>query len=62
MLPNDGWRKSSRSSETNCACVEVARHERGVRVRDSKDVSHASIPFGPQAWTDFLDAAGHAAR
>lgn len=47
------WRKSSRSSEaTNC--VEVARAEHVVGVRDSKYTAGPHLVFGTDAWSGFL--------
>jgi hypothetical protein len=43
------WRKSSRSA-TQTNCVEVARHEPVVAVRDSKNVPGPMLAFPPTAW------------
>ncbi|MFF6994760.1 DUF397 domain-containing protein [Streptomyces sp. NPDC008313] len=55
MLPYEGWHRSTRSNNTNCACVEVGRRSRGVLVRDSKNVARRPLFFGREAWTAFLD-------
>jgi hypothetical protein len=49
------WRKS-----TECAsgtCVEVAKGDKEVFVRDSKNPD-VVLTFSPQEWDAFLDAAG----
>jgi hypothetical protein len=46
------WRKSSYSGAN--ACVEVARPDAAVYVRDSKDLSGPSLQFSREAWTSFL--------
>ena len=48
------WRKSSRSTTTNC--VELAGRVPGVAVRDSKNPDQPLLAFGPRGWSAF--AAG----
>ena len=48
------WRKSSRCGNTTC--VEVAKGNDGVFVRDSKN-PELVLSFTPQEWTAFIDAA-----
>ena len=52
---NGMWRKSSRSG-TQTNCVEVARTEPVVGVRDSKNVAGPRLSFPPATWSDFLAA------
>lgn len=47
------WRKSSRSTDTGDACVEVAEFVAGVAVRDSKDPDGPKLVFCPSAWQAF---------
>ncbi|HEY2724271.1 MAG TPA: DUF397 domain-containing protein [Pseudonocardiaceae bacterium] len=46
------WRKSSASADQ--ACVEVARGQDGVWVRDSKDPRGPVLHFTRAEWTAFL--------
>jgi hypothetical protein len=46
------WRKSSYSGAN--ACVEVARPDDAVFVRDSKDLAGPSLAFSREAWQSFL--------
>ena len=46
------WRKSSRCSSN--ACVEVAKVEGGVIVRDSKNPDRAPLQFTPEEWSAFV--------
>ena len=48
------WRKSSRCG--NATCVEVAKGNDGVFVRDSKK-PELVLSFTPQEWAAFIDAA-----
>jgi hypothetical protein len=50
------WIKAS-ASAGNGACVEVARLEVGVAVRDSKDPDGPVLRYTPQEWAAFLDGA-----
>ncbi|MEV6228285.1 DUF397 domain-containing protein [Saccharopolyspora shandongensis] len=47
------WRKSSRSS-TTANCVEVARRDAVVGVRDSKDRGGGVLVFSAARWADFV--------
>jgi hypothetical protein len=49
------WRKSSRCG--NATCVEVAKGDKEVFVRDSKNPA-VILSFSPDEWDAFLDAAG----
>jgi hypothetical protein len=46
------WRKSSRCA--NNSCVEVAKVEGGIMVRDSKNPDHAPLTFTPEEWSAFI--------
>lgn len=46
------WRKSSHCSDA--ACVEVARHDGRVLVRDSKDTGQQPLAFTDTEWAAFL--------
>ena len=45
--------KSSRSA-ADCACVEVARGENGVAIRDSKSVPGPMLEFPNEVWRAFV--------
>jgi hypothetical protein len=47
------WRKSSRSA-TRSTCVEVARTNGAVAVRDSKDPDGPALLVSPAAFARFL--------
>jgi hypothetical protein len=47
------WRKSRRSAG-NGECVEVARDEGIVAVRDSKNPDSVMLHYSPGAWQSFL--------
>lgn len=49
-----GWTKSSYSTNEGPECVEVSRSPAAVRVRDSKDPHGPRLAFSPAAWTDFV--------
>lgn len=52
------WRKSSYSSENPTgSCVEVVFGADAVGVRDSKNVSGATLAFEPGAWRSFIGLA-----
>ena len=51
-LSRAAWRKSSRSG-TN-GCVEVARIDDQIAVRDSKDPTGPALLFTTQEWQAFL--------
>jgi hypothetical protein len=50
------WRKSRRST-SNGACVEVARNNGMVIVRDSKNADGPTVRFTAAGWSAFLDRA-----
>ncbi|GAB2666957.1 DUF397 domain-containing protein [Saccharopolyspora gloriosae] len=54
MRYDTGWFKSSRSSTSSNACVEVRLTERVVSVRDSKDPQGGELSVGHVAWAAFL--------
>lgn len=56
MRYDTGWFKSSRSSTSSNACVEVRLTERAVSVRDSKDPQGGELSVGHSAWSAFLAA------
>ncbi|MBA8925621.1 hypothetical protein BC739_002820 [Kutzneria viridogrisea] len=49
------WRKSSLSSTNPNSCVEVARRDSCVHVRDSKHREGGLLAFEPRAWKAFVD-------
>jgi hypothetical protein len=49
------WSKSSYSSSSNGEdCVEVAKSDGAVRVRDSKDVHRGQVAVSATAWGSFV--------
>lgn len=50
------WRKSSYSDSNGGDCVEWARRQTTVAVRDSKDPGGPALAFSPAAWATFVDA------
>jgi uncharacterized protein DUF397 len=54
MSYDTGWFKSTRSSGSSNACVEVRLTHRAVSVRDSKAPEYGHIEVTPAAWRDFL--------
>lgn len=48
------WRKSSFSESKEQDCVEVARVDQLVAVRDSKDPHGPVLTFTPSVWSGFL--------
>lgn len=53
---NVNWRKSSYSSDSGGACVEVASGAGAVLVRDTTDRGGPSLTITPAAWRKFLSA------
>ncbi|MDP2641370.1 MAG: DUF397 domain-containing protein [Candidatus Yanofskybacteria bacterium] len=55
MIPKDGkFRSSSYTKFTrNKLCVEVARDDSGIRVRDSKDPNGSILSFTEREWDAF---------
>ena len=49
------WRKSSHSNNGGADCVEMARADRVVGVRDSKNPEGEALTFDPGAMRAFLD-------
>lgn len=47
------WRKSSHSS-ANGQCVEIARLDQAMAVRDSKNPDGPKLIFTHQAWATFI--------
>jgi hypothetical protein len=50
------WRKSTKSG-SNGQCVEVARVDEAIWVRDSKDPNGPVLKFTEAGWDAFLDGA-----
>lgn len=48
------WRKSSRSGDNGGQCVEVARGDGAIGVRDSKDTGGPVLVFTRREWAAFL--------
>jgi hypothetical protein len=53
-MDNLTWRKSTRSSPNGGQCVEVARGDGRVMVRDSKDYGGPELHFDRTAWSVFI--------
>ena len=53
-LPEAIWRKSSHSGANEDSCVEVARADRLVAVRDSKNPSGSVLAFDRSEWRSLL--------
>jgi hypothetical protein len=53
-MPTISWRKSSRCGESG-ACVEVARLEKSVAVRDSKHHAGPTLYFDRHRWMEFVE-------
>jgi len=52
------WKKSSRSNGNGGNnCVEIARLDTAIAVRDSKDPSGPALIFNPSSWSEFLSSA-----
>ncbi|MFE7648663.1 DUF397 domain-containing protein [Streptomyces phaeoluteigriseus] len=51
------WKTSTYTDSGSC--VEWARPAGGVLVRDTKDRERARVPFGLDAWRQFIDWAAH---
>ncbi|GAA3009577.1 DUF397 domain-containing protein [Streptosporangium longisporum] len=57
MSQSPVWRKSSYSTEQNLGtCVEVARLDRQVGVRDSKNPVGPHLTFTRNSWAAFVGA------
>lgn len=55
-IDGSSWFKSSYSGENGGDCVEVARLEAGIAVRDSKDKDGPSLQFTAGAWQGLIDS------
>jgi hypothetical protein len=53
-LPGEHWRKSSHSGASEDSCVEVARADRLVAVRDSKNPGGSVLAFDRTEWRSLL--------
>jgi hypothetical protein len=51
----DPWRKSSKSGGSNGGCVEVARTDERVLIRDTTNRGAGHIDVAPGAWQAFID-------
>ena len=59
MTPNLSraiWHKSSHSAGNGGNCVEVARLDTAVAVRDSKAPDNGTLVFNRSEWSRFLNA------
>jgi hypothetical protein len=58
---HSGWYKSSYSGGSQAECLEVARHNPDVPVRDSKTTTGPTLVFSTPGWTAFVTAVkeGH---
>lgn len=52
-MPPTIWRKSSRSTEPDGDCVEVAFALTEAAVRDSKNPTGPTLTFTPDGWRTF---------
>ncbi|WP_371545738.1 DUF397 domain-containing protein [Streptomyces sp. NBC_00554] len=52
------WFKSSYSSDSNNACIEVAVLGPAVGIRDSKDTGRRAVTVPPAAWRAFVAHVG----
>jgi hypothetical protein len=53
-LVRAAWRKSSYSGHANSNCVEVAKADRSVAVRDSKNPGYGHLVFAGSEWRTFI--------
>jgi len=56
QVPDLKWFKSSKSNDHEL-CVEVAFSDKGVLLRDSKNVSIAPLSFTTDEWNAFIGGA-----
>ncbi|MEV7340319.1 DUF397 domain-containing protein [Streptomyces sp. NPDC093544] len=57
-LPGAHWFKSSYSSDSNNACIEVADLGPAVGIRDSKDAGRRAVTVPAAAWEAFVAHVG----
>jgi hypothetical protein len=53
-MTTPSWRKAS-YSDNGGNCVEVARHNRHILVRDTQNRARAALKVTPTAWRTFAD-------
>ncbi|MER5951257.1 DUF397 domain-containing protein [Streptomyces sp. NPDC001904] len=61
MLENAAWRKSSYSGDSGGDCVECAPLGARIALRDSKNPAGGTFTVPPEAFAEFVRAAGRGA-